>query len=445
MIDIFKNLAALFLIVLLSQNIYAQKIKTPVKKNIHKKSGSMPTQVKELGIGDKLPDIQLNLVDGNMERKMSTSKFSDRLIIFDFWDTYCTSCIEAMPKVQNLQKEFGNQILILPVTYQDATLVKNFFNINSFLKSKNVKLPSVVNDKQLHKYFKHRGVPHVVWIYKGVVKAVTSSEYVSAKNIQNILDGNDVNWPVKNDFLVYNYKDSPLVKIDDKRLAAPSSFKKYAAVTSYMKGIPRKFGSVKDSLNKTVRDYNFNSSIIQTYYYAMSMIKPNPFWPVSNRIILEVKDRSKYLYDPKIGYSEDWDMKNSICVEFVVADTASAAVRGRMIVEQLNRLLDLNGRLEKRKVNCLVITKTDQQTIQHPDTAAFFSKKSVRDLIEWLNTSNLIRNQYPPIVDETSYTGALSLNKWNDIPSLKAELQKQGFDINEGEREIETFILTEVN
>lgn len=445
MTDIFKNLAALLSIVLLSQNTYAQKVKTTVKQKIYKESASMPAQLKELGVGDKLPDIQLHLLDGDMELKINTSKFGDRLMILDFWDTYCTSCIEAMPKVQDLQKTFGNKIAVLPVTYQDAALIKNFFNTNRFLKSKNVKLPSVVNDKLLRKYFKHQGVPHVVWIYKGIVKAITTSEYVNTKNIQVILDGNDVNWPVKNDFLVYNYNDSPLVNIDTKRLAGASPFKKYAAVTSYMKDIPRKFGSVSDNLNKTIRDYNFNSSIIQTYYYAMSMIKPSPFSPAPNRIILEVNDRNKYLYDPSLGFSQDWEMKNSICFESVVADSTSEAVRGKMIVEQLNRLLNLNGRLEKRKVKCLIISKTDQQAVKHSDTVAFFNNRPVKELIKWLDASNMIKNQYPPIIDETSYSGTLSLNKWKDVPSLKSELQKQGFDINEGERMVGTFILTEMN
>lgn len=426
---------------LVGQISYAQNKKSKTeasKKPINNK-------VAELKIGDKMPELNLFVLNEGIIKEVKFSDFNQSLVIIDFWDTYCTSCIESMPKVQKLQKEFGNQILILPVTYQDASLVKSFFNTNRFLKSKGVKLPSVVNDKLLDKYFKHRGVPHVVWIYKGIVTAITNSAYVTTEHIKNILHGEAVKWPVKNDFLVYDYDNNPLIKIDQTKLMESSSLRRYAIVTGYMKEIPRKFGSVIDTISKTVRDYNFNSPIIDVYYNAMSMVKPFPFWPVSNRIILEVKDKGKYFHDPTKMYEEDWNMKNVICFESIVSDTTTAPVRGKMIVEQLNRLLNLNGRLEKRKVNCLIITKIGKHVLEDADTTAFFNDRPVSELINWLNTSNLIKNQYPTIVDETDYEGTLSLNEWKDIDSLRIELQRSGFDLKEDDREIEMFVLTEKN
>ena len=74
-------------------------------------------QIRDLKIGDQVPDLYIAKIIKNQKNSAKISDFKDQLLILDFWDTYCSSCIEALPKMDSLQKEFGHQIKILPVRH----------------------------------------------------------------------------------------------------------------------------------------------------------------------------------------------------------------------------------------------------------------------------------------------------------------------------------------
>src|SRR5688572_7574854 len=78
--------------------------KFPIKDEWFWKYGS-----KGLQVGNKMPDIPLGVVINNKTGKTRFSEFKGKLLILDFWDTYCSSCIEGFPKMVQLQKEFGDK------------------------------------------------------------------------------------------------------------------------------------------------------------------------------------------------------------------------------------------------------------------------------------------------------------------------------------------------
>jgi hypothetical protein len=83
------------------------------------------------------------------------------------------------------------------------------------------------------------------------------------------------------------------------------------------------------------------------------------------------------------------------------------------------------------------------------DTAKLFSsssfkKMTIKTLLQSIEiTSRYSSTPYPPIVDETNYRGEIELGSWDDIPSLRQALQARGFDIKEGIRELDMFVLSE--
>ncbi|MGJ1325401.1 TlpA family protein disulfide reductase, partial [Sphingobacterium faecium] len=52
-------------------------------------------------------------------------KLKQKVVILDFFDTYCGTCIQSMPKLQKLQDKLKDKVQIITVGWQDqATLNK---------------------------------------------------------------------------------------------------------------------------------------------------------------------------------------------------------------------------------------------------------------------------------------------------------------------------------
>src|SRR5260221_11557354 len=73
-------------------------------------------KVNPIYIGEKMPDISLTNFIHPPDRIMKFSDLRGKLVILELWNTWCSSCIALMPKLDSLQKEFNNKIQIILVT-----------------------------------------------------------------------------------------------------------------------------------------------------------------------------------------------------------------------------------------------------------------------------------------------------------------------------------------
>ena len=77
-------------------------------------------QTKSLKIGDSLPEsfwtTALKTVN-HPQKTIDLSEDKNKLILIDFWTTWCSACLMNLPKIEALQQKFGNKVKILPVEW----------------------------------------------------------------------------------------------------------------------------------------------------------------------------------------------------------------------------------------------------------------------------------------------------------------------------------------
>lgn len=80
----------------------------------------LSAQMTALKIGDQVPDLNFPAFNYN-NGKPAGFKFSDlkgKLIILDFWGTFCEPCLEGFSKLDSMQKYFKDRIQIITVNPQ---------------------------------------------------------------------------------------------------------------------------------------------------------------------------------------------------------------------------------------------------------------------------------------------------------------------------------------
>jgi thiol-disulfide isomerase/thioredoxin len=416
-------------------------------------------QLKEVKVGEPVPNVSITNIMNYPKSSVKISDFANKLLILDFWATWCKPCLASFPKIDSLQKEFGSQIQILPVATEDSETVNNLLERLHYLK--NLKLPSVIHDRVLRKLFPHVVVPHCVWINgEGRVVAITEGEEVTKENIAKVLEGKMAHLPVKHDAriifsdrqdvpsLLPAYKiqrgaDTTLTSMDNSKLLIQS------VLTGYLDG----FSSGSSNRDSTLVSV-WNSSILQLFSVAL--------WKHGGEIlnesltIADVKDSAllkkltlmangKPLFNREDGIA--WMAQNDFCYE-VKVPPALAGKKFDIMLEELNRyfgsLYGIEGVKEKRMLKYLALVRTSNEdklaTKGGTPVAKYnaFWVKLQNATIAWLPTSLRIPLQlYPPIEDETGYTNMVDIElncQLNDLNALNKELAKYGLQLVEKEK-----------
>lgn len=425
---------------LLAQTIAKAEIKTSRASQINLKD------IHPLTVGDALPDILFDKIYNYSTNRTNTAAFSDRLLILDFMTTSCKSCIEALPKLDAIQKQFGTNVQTFLVTYEKQERVKSFLEKNKI--GKQIKLAFAAEDSILKAYFPHEFISHVVWIYKGKIKAITGTQYVKTENVEILLKGNDVNWPVKRDAPEYDFTRSVLVPNESnfQSYNLPSKIY-YSSITSYIDGVADNYKTQIDSANQVVSVRMINSPITDLYLRSYGIFR----FPLS-RMMLEVKNNDRFIYNSSVAYRAAWEQENCYCYEGAFPSNLSKSEIGEKIRNDLNFYFNVRGRLERRLVNSYVMmfNGTAGNSKIKSSKSHFMSDEdsdsimiSVPNIVYHVN--EILYNK--PVIDGTDLGQEshllLSRKALSDFELLKIELKNYGIILREEARQVEMFVLTE--
>jgi len=149
-----------------------------------------PTQAQqsELRVGDTFGYPALQHVINGQDGALDLAQYRGKLLILDFWTHGCTSCIKGFPKLDTLQRQFGDRLQIIAVNREPREATERFLS-----KLPSIRLPSfpmVTGDSLLHAQFPHAFVPHHVWVDTlGQVVYITNAQNTNSASIRDYLSG----------------------------------------------------------------------------------------------------------------------------------------------------------------------------------------------------------------------------------------------------------------
>ncbi len=298
--------------------------------------------IRPLTIGDTLPDITLTGLVNYKDTVIRLKDLKGKMLLFDFWETSCASCLLSLPTLDSLQKQYPDALQVITVTSitdKDRTL--KVFNQRKFLNG--IQLPIVIEDTLLRQLFPHTFISHVVWVDTNqVITAFTGSEYLKPTYLQQMQEHRTSHWIMKYDLpfdkkqpLTYYTGNQPVQPITDNTL-----------FTARLPGLAEQYGFYTDSTTRQKRFYVINANILRMYYICMPDINLRfTLYPQHRQ--LEVSDTSLYL-PTKIVNRAEWDQQHSFSYQSTWPMDTDPAVILRQFKLDIDKHFGLYGRIEKR-------------------------------------------------------------------------------------------------
>lgn len=382
-----------------------------------------------LKVGDKIVlQKTLKTMDG---RTVDFDASKPKIIVLEFFDTYCASCIESMPKLKALQKETGDKIEIYMATWQDHKTIEQFYQKNKYLKEKNGILPTIVSDSILHQLFPHKSVPHSVWIMNGEVKAITHADYVKKQYLSELLASAKINVPIKDDF-----KELESVVENNDLHTGTNNLLGYVELSKYNEQLEQK-ASVnldKDTQGRAVAYFN-NMDVFGAYLSLWAKIKKPKFFMLPQRIVWNVKDSSNYTYsDLNQQNYQEWIRTHGISYKRVQKTEMDESAWAKLMLADLDAMLGLEVNWKMKTMPCLVLKRVGENKAIAPTGDSKLLKVESTSSLTFMIDYN---GGYPPTVDEVQEKIAFEVPKYKNIEELNHGLENYGVRFVKELREIE--------
>lgn len=405
-----------FLLLILSPDVWAQK---EVDRS------------RELKVGQELPSLSpIPLINYETD-EIGLRELNDKVIILDFFDTYCSNCIRDMPKLQKLQDALGDQLQIVLITWQDREVMEKFYDTNGYLKEHKVHLPTIYGDTLLRKYFPHKGVPHTAWLYQNRVQAITFADFSTAENVQKLYADGSIQLPLKSDF----------AELNDQMESNTLGRGRIGSVelTGYIDGIPS--GGLKieyDSINNTTISSISNLDILGAYTSTWAKIKKPEYLLKDGRIIWNVQNPNRYRDDNNGSEGQFWLLGNAINYLRTDPFLRSEEEIARLILQDLNTFLGLKVYWDKREISCLILQKLDtNEDIYTGENKGAGGTGMLTFMVDY-------QTNFPPVYDGVNSSQKINVDDYSSLYALNKQLEKYGLILVEGIRKMEVLIIEEV-
>ncbi|MFB9844024.1 TlpA family protein disulfide reductase [Mucilaginibacter ginsenosidivorans] len=400
-------------------------------------------QERSLGVGGVLPPLVLpRVVAAGFEgsdvafRALDLAGLRGKLVVIDFWASWCAPCRTLLPELDSLQGVFGDKVAFLPVSAEGWDKLGRV--VSAVGRGRRWRLPFVVEDGLLGALFPHRSLPHEVWIGKdGRVLAVTEGSAVTAANVSRVLAGGAVGAETKVDVSVGYDMALPLLvggNGDDGHGAAALRF--HALLSGYIPGLS---GGVNISDLDPVRGQKFNARNVPLLWLGRLAYSYGLDWFPDARVRVLSRDSALFNTGLQGQAYERWLADgHGYCYELLLPAGLAGSAFGWMQGDLRRLFPQYVFSVEEDSVRSLALVRLPgadklrsaggERVIAVGPYSCVLHNAYLNQLMMRLSQVYLQHSKLP-VVDETGYLGKVDLDisaDLSDVGELNGELARYG-------------------
>lgn len=376
--------------------------------------------------GEAVSDIDFATVLNAPVRNIRLSQLKGKVVLVEFWATWCGSCLEAMPHLKQLQERYPERLQVIAVTEETEK------RTGQYLLSRPSNLWFAVDTAGvIGALFPHQLIPHTVLISPdGRLIANTDPAGVIAEVIDSVLANKEVHLTEKKDNLL-TYEE--LIK---DNFFASDTVKYRFMIQPEIKGAPSLSTTyIRDEVFDGRRITAINLPILALYRVAYGG------WPYGRMV-----DKT-HVSDKASGHNKE----PGYCLDIIVEN--KRVLLPALKKELLSRF-EVQARIEKQRKEVYVLTIADAERFKKipVDTSGvrtYYARHgeidqqsmTMADLAEYLESYGTGRL---PVVDETYCDKRFDIKftfQPEDPASLTRILADMGLRLEKGQREIDMLVL----
>jgi peroxiredoxin len=369
-------------------------------------------------IGDSVPDYQFEKVVNSSKSTFNLREAKGKILIIEFWGTWCGPCIPALEHLDELQKKFKDDVVVVGIS--DDTEER----LNKFLLKRPVGLPLVADpmNKSL-KFFNVKAVPQTfVANRNGEIIAITHPEEITENKLKDLILGKKVE--LKTSISIGN-SDIDYFNADQK--------------TIFSFAIKPMIDSVRTTISKPGRN------VFQNRRYSLINGTTDQFL---RAIFQKTNTRVSILTDKK---QFEFKPENRYCFDIIVPEEDKADFY-KIAQEEAKRRLKYKIYTEEKIVDVYVLRKNSDNDILKPSLlepqSSFSFDKRTRLSVNGnkiTTLSDFLEDSFnKPIIDETGLKDKYDYTiDFQNKTELLEELKKIGLTLEKANRSIEMLVIAD--
>lgn len=270
----------------------------------------------KLAVGSPLPDYSFRLVDGEQVKSISELQQA-RYLILNFWGRRCVPCVRELPRLDSLQRRYGDKLLILCISADSSARdVRGFLEGKSRLKD--MGLTFVIDSSR--NFFRWFNSSSKVWVDQdGIVRAKTPNDILTDSIIGEFVNDGDAPLKYNRDVIGSKEVMNGPVRFGDGPVLVRSVLAKGSL------NFDRRQWMVPESNGMYKRIFVSNQTIRELYGFAVYGNRPG----VDRNYELHVSDSLSFCRpsEAPLSYSRsgyrletDWMLQHTYTYELILTD-----------------------------------------------------------------------------------------------------------------------------